>query len=84
MGAHGCTDGGIVRVEVVFRDVGKAALSKGVKPVRLGADSVESFHVGWESDRVGGMDGEMVVVGAIADAELACWDAEEAKFMEGD
>jgi hypothetical protein len=81
MGAHGCTDGGIVRVEVVFRDVGKAALSNGVKPVCLGADSVESFHVDWE--RVGGMDGEMVV-GAIADVELTCWDAGEAKFMEGD
>jgi hypothetical protein len=83
MGAHGCADGGgTVRVDVVFRDVGKAVLSKGVKPVRLGADSVESFHVGWESDTVGGMDGEMAVVGAITDAELACWDV--AKFMEGD
>ena len=73
-----------MRAEVVFRDVGKAVLSKGVKPVRLGVDSVESFHVDWERDRVGGIGGEMAVVGAIADAELACWDACGAKFTEGD
>ena len=63
MGAHDCAGGGgAVRVAVVFRDVGKAVLSKGVRPVRLGADSVESFHVGWDSDTVGGIDDEMAVV----------------------
>ncbi len=47
MGPHDCAGGGgTVRVAVVFREVGKAVLSKGVRPVRLVADSVESFHVG--------------------------------------
>lgn len=69
-------------VAVVFRDVGKAVLSKGVGPVRLGADSVESVHVGW--GRPWGIGGDIAVVGAIAEAELACWGAGEAKFMEGD
>jgi hypothetical protein len=71
MGTHDCVGGGgAVRVAVVFRDVGKTELSKGDKPVRLGADSVASAHAGWDNGRVG-IDEGMVALEAITD-ELAC------------
>jgi len=71
-----------MRVAVVFRDVGKVVLSKGVRPVRLGADSAVSFQVG-DNDKVGGIDAGMGAVGTIAATLLACSDTGEVK-LEGD
>ena len=71
-------------VAVVLRDVGKAVLSKGVRPERLGADSAASGHAGCDSGVVEGIDARMAAVGVITDGELACCDAGDAKFVEGD
>lgn len=73
-----------MRVAVVLRDVGKAVLSKGVKPERLGADSAASGHVDWDSGIVEGVDARMAAVGVITDGEPTCCDAGDAKFVEGD
>jgi hypothetical protein len=73
-----------VRVAVVLRDVGKAVLSKGARPERLGADSAASGHADWDSDIVEGIDARMAAVGVITGGELACCDAGGAKFVEGD
>lgn len=73
-----------MRVAVVLRDVGKAVLSKGVKPERLGADSAASGHVDWDGGTVDGIDARKAGVGVITGGELACCDAGGAKFVEGD
>lgn len=59
-------------------------LSKGVRPERLGADSVASGHADWDKGMVEGIDARTGAVGAITGGELTCCDACDAKFVEGD